>query len=131
MKYLCLCTLIILTTPTLTSCSWTAPSEEQPTHIKASLSEGKNNFEAGNYATAYRQLLPPAVRGNKDAQYAVGYMYYYGKGIDRNADLAENWLRKAANKGDSRARAMLKELNEHKIHPVQKKTEAETETEDD
>jgi TPR repeat protein len=57
-------------------------------------------------------------------------MYYYGKGIDRNADLAENWLRKAANKGDSRACAMLKKLNEHKIHPIQKKAEAETETED-
>ena len=38
------------------------------------LNQGKNNFEAGDFKVAFRQLLPLASEGNKEAQYAVGYM---------------------------------------------------------
>lgn len=125
MKILCLGIAIALSTMPIANCSWTTSDDEQPTYIKASLSEGKNNFKAKNYATAYRQLLPLAVKGNKEAEYAIGYMYYYGKGIDRNELLAENWLTKAAKQGDTRASATLKELSQHKKQPIQEKKEAE------
>lgn len=111
MNYLIQLILPILIVLSITSCSWSESEGTQSTFIKASLEEGKANFKAKNYSAAYRQLLPLAVKGNKDAQYAIGYMYYYGEGIDCNKDLAESWLRKAAKQGDSRAIAALKEFN--------------------
>jgi TPR repeat protein len=113
MKYstACYLTLLLLTnTLILASCSWSG-SNEQPNYIHASLAEGKANFKEKNYTLAYRQLLPLAVKGSPDAQYAIGYMYYYGKGIDRNEELAESWLRKAAKQGQSHAIQALKEFS--------------------
>lgn len=73
-----------------------------------SLEEGKQQFKEGHYSKAYNELLPLAARGNADAQYAVGYMYYYGKGVDENKQLAKHWLTKAANQGQPNA---VKALN--------------------
>lgn len=123
-------TLVIALSSTLvTSCSTWTNTSEQPSYIHASLSEGKANFKAKKYSLAYRQLLPLAVKGSPDAQYAIGYMYYYGKGIDRNEELAENWLHKAASKGQSHAIAALKELSENRKNLAKKAAEATTETE--
>jgi TPR repeat protein len=124
-------TTIILSPTIITSCSWSESSGGQSTYVKSSLEEGKANFKAKHYATAYRQLLPLAVKGKTEAQYAIGYMYYYGKGIDRNEELAENWLGKAARKGDSRAIAALKDLSLHKHQPVQKQEDSNSQSEED
>ena len=45
------------------------------------LREGIYNFKQQNYRTAFVRLMPEAEKGNPDAQYAVGYMYYYGEGV--------------------------------------------------
>jgi TPR repeat protein len=103
-------TLLLASNLLLSGCS-TSHSTETPTYRHATLAEGKANFKEEHYSLAYHQLLPLAVKGNPDAQYAIGYMYYYGKGIDCNEELAENWLRKAAKKGQSQAVEMLKEFS--------------------
>lgn len=76
-------------------------------YVAPSLQEGRASFEAGNYDVAYRQLLPLAARGRAYAQYAIGYMYYYGKGVDCNRQLAQHWLKRAAKQGHMLARNML------------------------
>lgn len=103
-----LTTLLIITVSIslLSSCSYLSGAEKS-TFVRPSLAEGKANFKKGNYTLAYRQLLPRAVKGNIDAQYAIGYMYHYGKGIDANEELAENWLGKAAAKGQQQAIALI------------------------
>lgn len=60
------------------------------------LHRGKNNFEAGLYRDAFHQLLPLATEGNKEAEYAVGYMYYYGYGVSQDTDSGTFWIRKSA-----------------------------------
>lgn len=103
---LTLITLLFLTT----SCSWLGTSKS--TYVHPTVAQGKASFKAGKYELAYRQLLPRAVKGNSYAQYAIGYMYYYGKGMDRNEELAENWLRKSAKQGQPEAIALLKKKEE-------------------
>ena len=42
-------------------------------------------------------LLPLACNGLPDAQYGVGYMYYYGLGVAQDTDVGYFWIRRAAN----------------------------------
>lgn len=67
------------------------------------VAEGIVAFRAEDYRTAFLVLKPEAVRGRPDAQYAVGYMYYYGKGVVENRKRAWYWINKAANQGQADA----------------------------
>jgi len=49
------------------------------------------------------QLEQAADAGDPDAQYALGYMYYYGKGVSQNTQTALNWMKRAAVQGQSQA----------------------------
>lgn len=63
------------------------------------LQAGKQDFDSQNYAAALQKMQPLADKGNADAQYAVGYMMFYGKGtaVDRKQGI--EWIRKAADQG--------------------------------
>jgi len=111
----CLVTLSLISL--LTACGHSAVDTTPPndTELNASsgtteakpiatLTEGKASFLAKNYKVAYQQLLPLAQQGNADAQYAVGYMLYYGKGVDRNEAKARDWMNKAAAQGQPAAK---------------------------
>ena len=77
-------------------------------------------YKKGNYADALRYLLPIAdsetdyiqLRMSENfptetplAQYYVGLMYCYGKGVKRNKDMALDWFLKAKRGGNSLAKA--------------------------
>jgi septal ring-binding cell division protein DamX len=49
------------------------------------------------------QLQQAAEAGDPDAQYALGYMYYYGKKVSQNQQLAINWMRRASVQGQEQA----------------------------
>jgi septal ring-binding cell division protein DamX len=63
------------------------------------LQRGKFTFEAGNYIQAFHQLLPLAAQGNPEAQYAIGYMYYYGYGVPADSESGLFWMGKSAEQG--------------------------------
>ncbi|OYT88743.1 MAG: hypothetical protein CFE43_21100 [Burkholderiales bacterium PBB3] len=54
----------------------------------AGLEEGLAAFKAENYSTAFIELSPLAEAGNAAAQNAVGLMYQWGKGAEKNPKLA-------------------------------------------
>jgi TPR repeat protein len=57
---------------------------------------------------AWRMYYQAAsVFGDAEAQYQLGCMYLEGKGVEKNQQLAVNWLRNAAEKGHMKAQAML------------------------
>lgn len=58
--------------------------------------EGKASFTAGNFKESFHQLLPLAAANNEKAQYAVGYMYYYGYGVTRDTESGLFWMQKSA-----------------------------------
>lgn len=76
--------------------------------IAQQLEGGKAAFQAAEYKSAFRQLLPLAAEGNAEAQYAVGYMYYYGYGVPQDTMSGLFWMTKAAEK---RNRAAVKALD--------------------
>lgn len=63
------------------------------------LKEGIDSFRVQNYRQAFIRLLPEAEKGQADAQYAIGYMYYYGQGVTENKEKAWYWINRAANAG--------------------------------
>ncbi len=68
-----------------------------------SYAQARLNFAEQNYHDAYQQLLVPAAKGNPDAEYALGYLYYYGKGTPANTELGKQWILKAAQDGNEQA----------------------------
>ncbi len=60
------------------------------------LQQGRRLFQDGFYKRAMEQLLPIAAEGSMEAQYAVGYMYYYGFGVPQDTASGGFWIRRAA-----------------------------------
>src|SRR3990167_9106263 len=60
------------------------------------LALGKRMFQDGYYKRAIQQLLPLAAEGNMEAQYAVGYMYYYGLGTSQDTESGYFWIKRSA-----------------------------------
>jgi TPR repeat protein len=63
------------------------------------LQQGKRYFDDGYYKRAMRELWPLAADGRAEAQYAIGYMYYYGLGVAQDTDTGYFWIKRAADKG--------------------------------
>ena len=99
-KYLSFLLIFLLTT-TLTGCI----GFHEPAYT-----EGRQSFVEGNYYQAFKQLYPAAQGGNPDAQYAVGYMYYYGLGTGQDRQAAVSWMQKAANQGQSQAASAVQAI---------------------
>jgi TPR repeat protein len=77
---------------------------------KSDFTQGINCFKTGNYRKAFIRLMPEAEKGQCDAQYAVGYMYYYGQGVVEDRRKAWYWIRRAASQGQPEAVEAVKIL---------------------
>lgn len=75
-----------------------------------SFHEGIQSFKIQNYRQAFILLKPIAIKGQPDAQYAIGYMYYYGQGVVEDRKKAAYWISCAANLGQPDAVAAMKIL---------------------
>jgi septal ring-binding cell division protein DamX len=58
-------------------------------------------------AMGIEQLQRMARRGDADAQYSLGYRYYYGIGVRQDMQASSNWLKQAASQGQPQARQAL------------------------
>lgn len=64
-------------------------------------------YNQGAYFTAFHDLMPFAVRGDAQAQFAVGEMLRGGNGTPRNREEAIIWTRRSAEQGHSAAQCNL------------------------
>ncbi|RUR17304.1 sel1 repeat family protein [Legionella sp. km535] len=74
------------------------------------LHEGIQSFKAQDYRRAFIRLKPEAAKGQPDAQYAIGYMYYYGQGVVEDRKKAWYWINMAAEAGQPDALVAAKIL---------------------
>lgn len=91
MSRLIQCILISLLVTMLSSC------------MGLNLREGIESFRAQDYRRAFVRLMPEAQKGQPDAQYAIGYMYYYGRGVVEERRKAWYWINMAARSGQKDA----------------------------
>ncbi|NIR29386.1 MAG: sel1 repeat family protein [Gammaproteobacteria bacterium] len=80
-----------------------ADAEATAARLEQVYGRARTMYLGGEYQRAFRLLLPLARRGHADAQYAVGFMYYYGEGVSRDVGRALNWFARAAEQGHPKA----------------------------
>ena len=74
----------------LTGCATTKPK------TSPQLIQGKHYFVEGYYKRSLCSLLPLAADGNAEAQYTVGYLYYYGYGVTQDTEVGYFWIKRSA-----------------------------------
>ena len=98
----------------LTACVTTHPSQNLTVRMSpaqaSELQQGEHYFDTGFYKHAMETLLPLACDGIPDAQYAVGYMYYYGYGVSQDTEVGKFWIARSANKGYEPAKIALNQI---------------------
>lgn len=69
--------------------------------------DAQQHFQRGDYFEAAVVLESLAKKGDAQAQYAYGYMNYYGLGVAQDEDEALFWFGRAAQKGNVNAEAAI------------------------
>lgn len=69
--------------------------------------EALNAHNRGDYSTALRLFRPLAEQGDTNAEFFLGAMYQFGRGVPRDDAKAVKWFRKAAAQGDTGAQNHL------------------------
>jgi len=75
--------------------------------IEAEARRGAEAHKEGNFAQAQEILRPLAAKGDVDAQYNLGMMYDYGKGVTQDYKEAVKWYLLAAEQGSASAQYNL------------------------
>ena len=73
----------------------------------AGVTEGIEAVVKGDYVTALRELRPAAERGDAEAQYRLGRMYEFGRGVPVDKAQAMTWFRKSVAEGNDSAQLEL------------------------
>ncbi len=69
--------------------------------------KGLGAYNKGDFATALREWTPLAEQGNAGAQFNLGWMYKYGKGVPQDDKTAVKWYKLAAEQGNADAQNHL------------------------
>ena len=73
----------------------------------ADFDKGLSAARNGDFATALREWMPLAEKGNATAQINLGVMYEDGRGVPVDYRRAVKWYKRAAEQGDVRAQVNL------------------------
>jgi hypothetical protein len=73
------------------------------THAQAALLKGREAYLKGDFATALKELTPPAEQGEPLAQYYLGRMYQFGLGVPKDVARGVELLGRAAEGGNKDA----------------------------
>src|SRR3990167_1493373 len=67
----------------------------------------QNNPYLMKYGCSVDKIQEAAENGDPDAQYGLGYMYYYGIDTVRDKETAQLWIKRAADQGQPLAQKAL------------------------
>ncbi|HFE31972.1 MAG TPA: hypothetical protein ENJ17_01540 [Gammaproteobacteria bacterium] len=89
-----------------------------PEEVSAAMfKRAKLLYQSKDYAGAADLMRVLASRGHLEAQYVLGYMYYYGLGVPRNEKEAIRWITTAAARGYPKAMQALQVLDKGEPAP--------------
>ena len=89
--------ILLFVALSLISCGSSRATYREPAR-SLYLEQGKRYFQDGYYRRALNELLPYAADADPEAQYAVGYMYYYGYGPAQDTDVGYFWIKRSASR---------------------------------
>lgn len=91
----------------------TAPPATRPTpaSVEKAHAQAKAAYLAHDYQRTLAIVEPLARAGEPWAQYTLGYMYHYGRGVTKNRQTAQNWIQRAAAQGYVPAQQALLRLS--------------------
>lgn len=92
----------------LITCSLVACEKRIPQRF--SLIEASRSYHLGDHERAFRIAEAVAFEGNPKAQYAVGYLYFYGIGTPQNEALGIAFFEQSAKSGNEKAQIALQTL---------------------
>ena len=72
--------------------------------------KGSTAYQSGDFATALQEWIPLAQQGDANAQFYVGWMYYNGEGVPKDAKTGGKWITLAAEQGDATYQSFLGEM---------------------
>ena len=87
----------------------------------ADFQDGMWAYIANDYATALREFKPLAEQGHPDAQYYMGVMYAFGKGVQKDHVFAHMWANIALLNGYQKGTKLIN-IVEKEMTPSQIKT---------
>ncbi|MBO6783195.1 MAG: sel1 repeat family protein, partial [Alphaproteobacteria bacterium] len=67
-----------------------------PSTAFAGFAEGFVHYVERNYRAAQNEVVMDAAKGDAQAQWLLGTMYVFGKGVQRNGQSARAWFEKSA-----------------------------------
>ena len=77
------------------------------TLFAASVKEGVERFEKGDFFEAQKIFMPLAKAGDPEAEFYLGLLYFTGDGGEKNLEEAGNWFEKAAKRRDPGAKGKV------------------------
>lgn len=100
-----------------------------PKRANRQLETAKMLFKERDYSGAAEYLKPLAEQGDADAEYALGYLYFYGKGVPQNVLKGRELIQSAAKKNQANALKAIDVMGQHEASladfPKEKKAEKE------
>jgi TPR repeat protein len=81
-----------------------------PTSFAGDLKKANKAYVDGDYETAHKELSSLAEDGHSEAQFTLGFMYHFGKGVAQNYAETAKWYRRAADQGYAKAQYNLGNL---------------------
>ncbi|MES9812943.1 MAG: sel1 repeat family protein [Candidatus Thiodiazotropha sp.] len=90
----------------LNGCS-TTPDSAQMDETAAILKEAHLAYNIKAYKKVFQLIFPLAAAGNDKAQYALGYLFYHGLGVEKSDRQAMHWIQQAAAQGNKKAQRAL------------------------
>ena len=106
-RILILLQIYILTPALLTGCV---------SHSQSSFEQAQLNYAQRNYSRSFQDLLIPVQHNDPKALYAMGYMYYYGIGTEKDQDLGRSLIRRSASLNYSPAITALKLITQRRFN---------------
>ena len=103
--------VIILSIPVLITACNKSPSRSSAMANNSSVCQ--TNAFLRKYNCSLSRVQTAARAGDPDAQYALGYMYYYGIGTTNDTQAARLWIDRAAAQGQPLAKRARRMLEKH------------------
>ena len=91
-------------------CATTPPA---PNPAEKAHAEAKAAYLAHDYQRTLAIVEPLAIAGEPWAQYTLGYMYHYGRGVTMDKQMAKQWIQRAAEQGYAPAQQALQRISSH------------------